>query len=435
MMTKDKLKISIPDRNDAPEDLQVTQPEQGSILKESLVHTGVGTRLQEARIASKRSLKHVVSALRIRLVYIQAIEEERYSDLPGSAYAIGFVRSYAEYLGLDHDQIVRDFRAETVNYNHPTDLNFPEPEAKSQTPPVAVAVVSLLVAVILYVSWERWPAFWQGEFPYFGQQTISAPPSTKLSSVDASPDQEIYSNLLEQAEPSDQEVLTNRNSSQNFNQNTDVTSFTQSDLIDSNDPNDPNISPTMQSQNIDSQFSISVLPSDLQFSDDEESDPYAIAEGQAEADLYWNSSVGRFMPRVPLDTAMTDPNVDLSTSEDQNLSKREPKIYGELEADVRIVIEATQDSWVQIRDTDGILLLTRVLFPGDRFRVPDRPGLSLTTGNAGGLEITVDRNSVSPIGPDGAVRRGVILEPDKLLYPDALAVSNGDEAQGIIPFP
>ena len=409
MMAKDKLKISIPDRSDEPGSLEDAEPEQGSMLKETPNHTGVGTRLQEARIVSKRSLKQVVSALRIRQVYIQAIEEERYSDLPGSAYAVGFVRSYAEYLGLDHDQIVRDFRAETANYNHPTDLNFPEPEAKSQTPPVAVAVVSLLVAVALYVSWERWPVFWQGEFSGFGEHSVSTPPLTESSSVDASPDHDVHDDALEEIEP--------------VNQTASVTGFTEID------PRDPNLSSTMQSQDMDSQAGMSASPNE------EISDQYITAEGQTEADLYWSSSVGRFVPRIPLDTAMADSSGALPASEGQDAVEREPKIYGELEDDVRIIIEATQDSWVQVRDTDGTLLLTRVLFPGERFRVPDRPGLSLMTGNAGGLEITVDGNSVPPIGPDGAVRRGIILEPDQLLYPGAVAVSDGDEPQRIESFP
>jgi cytoskeleton protein RodZ len=60
-------------------------------------------------------------------------------------------------------------------------------------------------------------------------------------------------------------------------------------------------------------------------------------------------------------------------------------------------------------------LLTRVLRPGDIYRAPDRAGLTLLTGNAGGLEIYVDGLKLPALGPVGAVRRNVSLNSDSLL--------------------
>ncbi len=432
MMAKEKLKISIPDRGDKPEcPEEVSEPLQSSMLNDAPDHTGVGSRLREARLDSKRSLKQVVSALKIRLVYIQAIEEERYSDLPGSAYGLGFVRSYAEYLGLDHDQIVRDFRAETANYNRPTDLHFPEPEAKSQTPPVAVAVVSLLVAATLYMSWDQWPDFWQNQFSKFDQSIIPVPPFSDSQPSEVSPDA-----VVQMETTLKNNDLPDRDEVGSENQNIFTTVPDQAG---------PEVLETMPDQDIGSRPGLSSslddgIPGGHNATEDrttEENDLQGVGpqglilpEG---SDLYWNSSQGRFMPRSSLDITATDPGRNMSTDADR--IEEEPKIYGELDADVRIVIEATQDSWVQIRDPDGTLLLTRVLLPGERFRVPDRPGLSLTTGNAGGIRILVDGNSAPPIGPEGAVRRDVLLEPEDLLYPGVVAVSDGDEHQEAVPFP
>ena len=63
---------------------------------------------------------------------------------------------------------------------------------------------------------------------------------------------------------------------------------------------------------------------------------------------------------------------------------------------------------------DG-LLVTRLLRAGDTYVVPDQPGLTLLTGNAGALEILVDGEAVEPIGEEGAVRRNVVLDAEKLL--------------------
>jgi cytoskeleton protein RodZ len=80
----------------------------------------------------------------------------------------------------------------------------------------------------------------------------------------------------------------------------------------------------------------------------------------------------------------------------------------------RIVIRATDESWVQVRDADRNPIMTRVLARGDVYRVPNRPGLTLQAGNAGALEILVDGLAVPSIGPVGSVRRDVLLEPDRL---------------------
>ena len=90
------------------------------------------------------------------------------------------------------------------------------------------------------------------------------------------------------------------------------------------------------------------------------------------------------------------------------------RAYGAIDSPARVVIRATADSWVQIRDTGQSTLFSRVLKAGESYRVPDRPGISLRTGNAGGLEITVDGQPAPSIGPNGAVR-AVPLEPQFLI--------------------
>jgi cytoskeleton protein RodZ len=86
----------------------------------------------------------------------------------------------------------------------------------------------------------------------------------------------------------------------------------------------------------------------------------------------------------------------------------------------RIVLRATSDSWVEIRGPRRSVLVARLLKAGDSYRVPNQAELSLRTGNAGGLEITVDGNSVPPIGGMGMVRRNVALDPQALMLGSAV---------------
>lgn len=103
-----------------------------------------------------------------------------------------------------------------------------------------------------------------------------------------------------------------------------------------------------------------------------------------------------------------------TTESASNSTPAEPRVYGE-EGVSRIVITAKTNSWAEVTDTvSGELLLTRLLKTGDSFHVPDRPGISLITGNAGGLEILVDGQVVPSIGASGDVRRDIALDPELL---------------------
>ncbi len=71
--------------------------------------------LQEARIAKGLSPIDVERAIKIREKYIIAIEANDFGRLPSPSYAKGFVRNYAEYLGLPTDAIMAFFRRQMTD--------------------------------------------------------------------------------------------------------------------------------------------------------------------------------------------------------------------------------------------------------------------------------------------------------------------------------
>lgn len=79
---------------------------------------GIGAGLREARLRRGLELADVERGTCIRTANLEAIEDERFDLLPGDVYAAGFVRTYAEHLGLDAARYVERFRA----------LRAPEPE-------------------------------------------------------------------------------------------------------------------------------------------------------------------------------------------------------------------------------------------------------------------------------------------------------------------
>lgn len=72
--------------------------------------TGIGPTLREARNRRKLDLAEVEAAIKIRVRYLRAIENEEWDALPGGAYTRGFIRTYAAYLGLDGDRLADDYR-------------------------------------------------------------------------------------------------------------------------------------------------------------------------------------------------------------------------------------------------------------------------------------------------------------------------------------
>jgi cytoskeletal protein RodZ len=72
----------------------------------------LGTVLRDYRQSQNRSLEEVAKGTRIRLIFLEALEEDRYDLLPGKAYVSGFVKSYSRFIGLDGEALLREFADE-----------------------------------------------------------------------------------------------------------------------------------------------------------------------------------------------------------------------------------------------------------------------------------------------------------------------------------
>jgi cytoskeleton protein RodZ len=117
----------------------------------------LGAELRDARLALGLSIEDLAQSLRIRRVYLAALEEGRVRDLPAPAYAVGFVRTYARSLGLDEADMVRRFReASGPTVARKTDLVFPEAVPDRGVPAGAVMLVGVVLAVGAYIGWYQW---------------------------------------------------------------------------------------------------------------------------------------------------------------------------------------------------------------------------------------------------------------------------------------
>jgi cytoskeleton protein RodZ len=74
--------------------------------------SALGERYRAAREARGLTLSDVAEHIRIRSVYLAAIEDENWSAIGAPVYIRGFLRTYARFLGLDPEEVVAEFNAE-----------------------------------------------------------------------------------------------------------------------------------------------------------------------------------------------------------------------------------------------------------------------------------------------------------------------------------
>lgn len=113
----------------------------------------VGDIFRRTREHYGRSLQDVERHIRIRASQLAAIENNDIEKLPGRVYAIGFVRSYAEYLGLSGDKMVGLFKAQLGGKAPAPELHFPVSAADSKLPPLWLVLLSLAVTAAIIFTW------------------------------------------------------------------------------------------------------------------------------------------------------------------------------------------------------------------------------------------------------------------------------------------
>ncbi|NBX66217.1 MAG: helix-turn-helix domain-containing protein [Proteobacteria bacterium] len=118
----------------------------------------VGEILRRARLQYEMEIAHVSARLNIRPEHLTAIEAGDISRLPGRVYAVGFVRSYANFLQLDSDKVVYLFKSQVIGHTENRDLHFPVPVQETRHPAwwmVAASVGTLAIIGALFIFLGR----------------------------------------------------------------------------------------------------------------------------------------------------------------------------------------------------------------------------------------------------------------------------------------
>lgn len=375
---------------------------------------GVAALLRRRREELGRDTATVARQLRIRAVYIQAIEEGRLQDLPGTAYAVGFVRAYADYLGLDGNSIVSDYRDELARRSRQNQLIWPVDQVEYKHFPSGIIIaVCLALAIAITGGW------------YFASQ----PGGTGIDLIDQVPEF-----MKRQTGESTADESGGDQSDTSVPVTTPTTAQAASAAPDL-PPVEVPVEPAVQFDVVPAPLAeleggTVPLPGTLPV--DAAGTPQGVSTSGADAPNGQGLSSAQQTGTEQATAAATESLVESvggpvgDTAVDPAASTggaaTVPGSAGGAGAEQsaalptpRIVLRAAKDSWVEIFDANQKVVLQRILRAGETYAVPEQNGLVMNTGNAGGLVIEVDGRAQPSLGSIGVVKRGISLAPDAFL--------------------
>lgn len=354
-----------------------------------------GADLRIARERRGEDLRAIALSLRIRREQLEALEESRYDDLPGRAYAVGFVRSYAEYLGLDSAQIVDRYKAELDGRIAKRDpMTFPEVSEPTRLPRGTFLIIALIIGVGIYGGYLM---------------TRSAD-QMMASRVPAQPDK-IEAKLANPQEPDERPAGLGGGdpASAATRPNSDATA--QQLLGDG--------APIIEPSSVYA-VPLAIEPAPAAA----EAAPVAPA-APATTEVASLASAAGSAPASVLAAASGLPAIPQGA------------VYGAENTDARVIIRARKpDAWVRIEDAQGHVLIERTLKIGDTYAVPNAPGVILVARDASAFELVVDQASLGLAGPPTLVLTGKPLDPSALIAAmPRVAPTPAEEAAALAPTP
>jgi cytoskeletal protein RodZ len=119
----------------------------------------IGNSLREARVRRGVDFAQAELATKIRGKYLRALEEEQFSLLPAQTYIKGFLRTYAEYLGLDGQLYVDEYNSRFVtgadDHEPRTRRSSVRPERRNrriETNVVLIALAAIAILTVIVIS-------------------------------------------------------------------------------------------------------------------------------------------------------------------------------------------------------------------------------------------------------------------------------------------
>ncbi len=299
----------------------------------------VGGMLHDARVKKGYKIADIAKELYIRASYLEAIENSCYEDIPEPPYGVGFIRSYAEFLGLNSARVVQLFKEETDANAKADNVYVLEPQSEATIPNRKYLLISLISIIALYAAW-----FAYNERQNMVEETV------------------VEENMLVDNAPADSFPLQ-------------VEDFATLD------------------ETVPAPEGGRMVIIDTTTAAPVENVPQVIV------------NEGNFVEpenNVPAEEA---PAATEPAAEEAELTPA--SVQADAKADARIVLKVNQETWVEVKDKDK-LWISKVLQPGEVYKVPSGEGKILSVGRANAVDVVIDGKIVPVVNVEKKI--GIALD-------------------------
>ena len=139
----------------------------------------IGDVLKRERERRGYDLQQIADYLCIRRGLLAAIEGSRYEEFPADAYVIGFLRSYADLIGLNGQEAINHYRHEMAGRRRKPDLVVPTPISEGRAPTAVIMGAAALASLLIYILWYA--------FSTSDRTTVTTPPTLPTNIETSSP--------------------------------------------------------------------------------------------------------------------------------------------------------------------------------------------------------------------------------------------------------
>lgn len=342
-----------------------------------------GDVLREARLLRGWEIDSIAEEIKIKPSYLEAIEENRYSDLPSRTHAVGFARTYAQLLDINEDEIAKLMRHDVVTALPSAAPNMAAFEEKhshtgSSMPGSSLVIFCVALALFVYAVGYGFfrPAAETEDYPSI---TAALPEAAKLAAASPSAAPQVSSQLNApalaaqgQQAPAQQVPVTATPVATSAAQLTSaIASYGQAN------PQTP--------------------VGDM---------PVVAAPSQA---------MPQALPQ-PILPQLAEPASSAAPQAGQ-LAEASPANLpvARTARPSRIRLQALAPITVQIFDAGGHMLASRTIAKGEAFFIPDKTNYTMATNNAGALRLQVDGRDMPPLGAMEEPMHNIPLNADELL--------------------
>lgn len=313
----------------------------------------VGQDLRAARLRRGDEIAQVSRALKIRKDHLEALEEDRLEDLPGKTYAIGFVRSYARHLGLDATAFVERFKRD-ISGRTDDKMHEPAPIHLDDGRRLPQGWRIIAGAVVILLGWGTWHLLSSGA----GSNQPVPPAPVLTQPKPATPARPAPAPPVQVATPP------------------------------------PAASAAPPAAGASTGQEAAATP------------PPAAGAATPATSLPLANAASSASPSAMPASQATPPAAPAASSAGQ--------VYGDANVNPRVILRARGDVRITVKNAQGQMILNRDLKTGDSFQVPNMPGVTMATNDAGAVELDLDGIALGRAGQLKQILGRVSLDPQAL---------------------